>query len=286
MKSHRLKIAVLLARGRELAAYGALPAFASVRRRTDRRQGVGRRRPPAMVGWIIPANNGGSAITRLHRHADSGVRRLHRSHGESARPRAARPSPVSPTARPTRSPCTPPTSTATRWSRALPPRSRRRTTRRGCNFNSFPAVPSGSSELSVNCILTTAVGAAGNDYRIEDYPQASWNQGAGRTITTTAATAKTSATITASAGHFSAQDVNDTVTGTGVPEEHVHQVGHLGDRRDARRRHRRRGHPEWREAHRQQLRRSYAHRRDLPGDDRGRRRRTASTSRRSPARRA
>ena len=86
-----------------------------------------------------------------------------------------------------------------------------------CQFDSFPAIPGGSSELAVACSLSTDIGGAGNHYNIEDFPQAQWNTGAGRNVTTTAATAATSSTITAAAGHFGPQDVNDTIAGPGIP---------------------------------------------------------------------
>ena len=86
-----------------------------------------------------------------------------------------------------------------------------------CAFDTFSNVPGASSELAIRCTLTTATGGAGTAYRIEDLPYANWHSGAGRSITTTAATASTSATITASAGHFAAQDVNDVISGPGIP---------------------------------------------------------------------
>jgi hypothetical protein len=89
-----------------------------------------------------------------------------------------------------------------------------------CTFDSFPAIPGSSSELAVACQLSTLQGAAGNQYRVEDYPQAVWHTGAGRVITTTAATPATNTAagkvITASGGHFTAQDINETITGPGI----------------------------------------------------------------------
>jgi hypothetical protein len=87
----------------------------------------------------------------------------------------------------------------------------------GCGFDSFPSIPGSSSELAIRCTLTTATGGAGTSYRVEDLPFANWHSGAGRGVTTTAATAATSAVITASAGHFAAQDVNDVISGPGIP---------------------------------------------------------------------
>jgi hypothetical protein len=84
-----------------------------------------------------------------------------------------------------------------------------------CKFDMFPTAPGGSSELAAGCFLTSAVGAAGNKYVIEDYPQAVWHSGAGRLITTTAATAS-GKNITSSTGHFTVADVNNQVTGTNI----------------------------------------------------------------------
>src|SRR5205823_49830 len=83
--------------------------------------------------------------------------------------------------------------------------------------DSFPAIPGSSSELAINCTLTTTTGGSGTSYRVEDLPFANWHEGAGRTITTTAATTSTSAVITSSAGHFAAQDVNDVIAAPGIP---------------------------------------------------------------------
>ena len=216
MKSHRLKIAVLLAAVVSLLLYGALPAFASV---PDAPTGVkaSASQASAMVGWIIPANNGGSAITGYTvtpTPACGGCTGLTVSGATASSTTVAGLTDGTPYTFTVHATNVNGNSVESGASSAVTPTNNPG----GCNFNSFPAVPSSSSELSVNCILTTAVGSAGNDYRIEDYPQASWSQGAGRSVTTTAATAKTSAVITASAAHFSAQDVNDTVTGTGVPK--------------------------------------------------------------------
>ena len=84
-----------------------------------------------------------------------------------------------------------------------------------CKFDMFPTAPGGSSELAAGCFLTSAIGAAGNKYVIEDYPQAVWHSGAGRLITTTAATTS-GKNITSSTGHFTVADVNNQVTGTNI----------------------------------------------------------------------
>ncbi len=86
-----------------------------------------------------------------------------------------------------------------------------------CAFDSFPNIPGGSSELAIRCTLTSAIGGSGSSYRVEDLPYANWHTGAGRSITTTLATSATSAVITASAAHFAAQDVNDVISGPGIP---------------------------------------------------------------------
>ena len=86
-----------------------------------------------------------------------------------------------------------------------------------CAFESFPSIPGNSSELAIRCTLTSSTGGTGTSYRVEDLPYANWHTGQGRTITTTAATAATSAVITSAAGHFAAQDVNDGVSGSGIP---------------------------------------------------------------------
>ena len=86
-----------------------------------------------------------------------------------------------------------------------------------CGFDNFPSIPGSTSELAVNCTLDTTTGGSGNSYRVEDLPYATWHSGAGRGIKTTAATAASSAVITAAAGHFAAQDVNNTISGPGIP---------------------------------------------------------------------
>ena len=87
----------------------------------------------------------------------------------------------------------------------------------GCDFDNFPSIPGSNSELAIQCTLTTATGGAGNSYRVEDLSYAQWHSGEGRPILTTAATLTGSAVVTAAAAHFLAQDVNDTISGPGVP---------------------------------------------------------------------
>jgi hypothetical protein len=85
-----------------------------------------------------------------------------------------------------------------------------------CKFDMFPSAPGGQSELTTGCFLTSATGAAGNKYVVEDFPQAVWHSGAARKVTATSATASGSAVITSTSGHFGAADINNQVFGTGI----------------------------------------------------------------------
>jgi titin len=215
MKSHRLQLAVLLAAVASLLVFGALPAYASV---PDAPTGViaSASNASAMVGWVIPANNGGSAILNYTVTPSpacglcTGVTVTGATTSSTTVLGLTNGTPYTFTVHATNGTGN---SVESGASAAITPTA----TSNNCSFNSFPAIPSSSSELSVSCTLTTAVGAGGNNYRIEDFPQASWNEGAGRPITTTAATAAASSTITSAAAHFTAQDVNDTIGGVGIP---------------------------------------------------------------------
>jgi hypothetical protein len=218
MKRRRLQFAVLFTAVAGLLTYGALPAFATVPNPPTGVHASGAD-ATADVGWVLPApaspvitsytitpspacggctglgpitapasgTTGHSFVSGLT-NGQAYTFTVHATNTDGNSAESAASNSVTPTA-----------------------------TINTCNFNTFPAIPGNSSQLSVACTLTTAAGGAGNDYKIEDYPQVQWNGGEGRTVTTTAATAATSKVITASAGHFTAQDVNDTVSGTGVP---------------------------------------------------------------------
>ena len=86
-----------------------------------------------------------------------------------------------------------------------------------CDFDNSPSIPGSTSELAINCTLTTATGGSGNSYRVEDLPYATWHSGAGRGVKTSAATAPASAVITSATGHFAQQDVNNKISGPGIP---------------------------------------------------------------------
>jgi hypothetical protein len=89
-----------------------------------------------------------------------------------------------------------------------------------CKFDTFPTAPGGSSELAVGCFITSAVGGAGNKYVIEDYTQAHWHQGSARkaVVDTPNAVGGAQGTCIASASaHFLAADVNNPVSGPGIP---------------------------------------------------------------------
>jgi hypothetical protein len=89
-----------------------------------------------------------------------------------------------------------------------------------CKFNTFPTAPGGSSALSIGCFLLSSVGAAGNKYVIEDFPQAHWHTGSARKATASApnVVGGTSGTCVSSvSAHFLAADINNGVSGTNIP---------------------------------------------------------------------
>src|SRR5689334_20224517 len=72
-----------------------------------------------------------------------------------------------------------------------------------CTISQWPNIAGGQSSLKVACAESTATateGAAGQQLRLEDYPQAAWHFGAARDVTTTAATAAGSKVLTSSSG--------------------------------------------------------------------------------------
>jgi len=77
----------------------------------------------------------------------------------------------------------------------------------------YPNTPAGQSNLKVSCTLTTPTAFGSQFYKTEDFPQAQWHLGAGRIVTGN--TTSGSATITLTAGHFSAADVNHPISGFG-----------------------------------------------------------------------
>ncbi len=89
-----------------------------------------------------------------------------------------------------------------------------------CKFDTFPTAPGGSSELAVGCFLTSAVGAAGTKYIIEDFPQAHWHTGSARKATASAANAAggTAGTcVSSTSAHFLAIDINNGISGANIP---------------------------------------------------------------------
>ena len=89
-----------------------------------------------------------------------------------------------------------------------------------CKFDTFPTAPGGSSELAVGCFLTSAVGAAGNKYIIEDFPQAHWHTGSARKAPASAANAAggTAGTcVSSTSAHFLAADINNGISGANIP---------------------------------------------------------------------
>ena len=94
-----------------------------------------------------------------------------------------------------------------------------------CTLGEFGNLPAGQSELKVNCTLTTASASVGLWNKIEDFSsgagatgvaEAVWHVGGARQVVTTAATASGNAVITAAAGHFTAADVNNGISGPGI----------------------------------------------------------------------
>jgi hypothetical protein len=94
-----------------------------------------------------------------------------------------------------------------------------------CTIGEFSNLPASQSELKVNCTLTTASAAVGLYNKIEDFSfgtgaagraEAVWHVGAGRTVVTTAATVSGGTVVTASGGHFTAADLNNGISGTGI----------------------------------------------------------------------
>lgn len=212
MRSHRLQLAVLLLAVVSLLAFGASAAFAATPGApTDVTASASN--AAASVGWHAPADHGDSAIDHY----------TVTTTGTNA------PLPVTVNAPATNTTITGLTNTdgytftvtahnaSGDGTVSDPSASVTPTPAAACQFDSFPAVPGGSSELAVACTLTTGAGGLGNVYKIEDYPTINWHSGAGRSVTTTAATATTSKVITSSSGHFAAQDVNDTISGPGIP---------------------------------------------------------------------
>lgn len=88
-----------------------------------------------------------------------------------------------------------------------------------CKFSIFPTAPGGTSELTIGCFLTTATGAAGTKYKVEDHPAAVWHSGAARKVSTTAGTALGGTVITSTTAHFGAADLNNPISGPGIPAD-------------------------------------------------------------------
>ena len=86
-----------------------------------------------------------------------------------------------------------------------------------CNFSIFPTAPGGTSELTIGCFLSTATGGGGTKYKVEDHPAAVWHTGAARQVTVTTGTALGGTVVTSTSGHFSAADLNNPISGTGIP---------------------------------------------------------------------
>ncbi len=95
-----------------------------------------------------------------------------------------------------------------------------------CTLGEYGNLPAGQSELKVACTLTTASASVGLWNKIEDFSsgagatgraEAVWHVGAGRNVVTTAATVAPSKVITAAAGHFTGADINNGISGPGVP---------------------------------------------------------------------
>jgi len=95
-----------------------------------------------------------------------------------------------------------------------------------CTTSEYAALPASQSELKIACTLTTASATLGQYNKIEDFSagvgaagraEAVWHVGAARTVTTTAATAPNGTVITAAQGHFTTADINNGISGPGIP---------------------------------------------------------------------
>jgi hypothetical protein len=86
-----------------------------------------------------------------------------------------------------------------------------------CTNGMFPNQPGGNSGFAIACTLTTATGAQGNAYSIEDFPDAVWHRGAARVTAADGTITAGSATVTSATGRFSAADVNRTISGGLLP---------------------------------------------------------------------
>ncbi len=95
-----------------------------------------------------------------------------------------------------------------------------------CTTSEYAALPASQSELKIACTLTTASATVGQYNKIEDFSagvgaagraEAVWHVGAARTVTTSAATAPNGTVITAATGHFSNADLNNGISGPGIP---------------------------------------------------------------------
>jgi hypothetical protein len=96
----------------------------------------------------------------------------------------------------------------------------------GCTIAQWPNIAGGESGLKVACTETTATGsakggsavpAAGQETRLEDFNQAQWHFGAARSGTASAADATGTSCIDSTDLHLAASDVNHGISGVGIP---------------------------------------------------------------------
>lgn len=85
-----------------------------------------------------------------------------------------------------------------------------------CAFSMFPTNPAGSSFMQLACTLDSTTLATAAFTKMEDYGQAVWHPGAGRSTAADGVTSGSSAAISSATAHFSAADVNHGISGKGI----------------------------------------------------------------------